>query len=214
MMQENISEESENEVNSVDCTLVLLFIISGVLLLIDSIEIYKFIQNFQILKGNVLLFETCFKWEILTKAVFAFFSFCAAFSAMILTLGLLINVEFFINKLLDTFLYFNFLIFGPFMLTFSVLALIYIDNTIFTCDKSGGNIKLISFTNIISIIACGSISLIITICKSIYSVVLLFNDSILRREGGNFILAKIFWWFVLRHRDDGNNNNNLNNNTV
>jgi hypothetical protein len=199
MMLENTSEELSVEDNSVDYTLMFLLAISVALVALDGVELIKLSHNFTVLK-TVPTFEACIKWEIFSKVIFGLFSFLAALSALILTSGLLIDSNMFISKVMDTFLYFNYIVFGPYLLTCSILAIINLDHTMVRCDNDNPDHHYFSLTNISSIIVCTCISLVITVAKSIYDAILLFNNSMLRRENGSYIILKLFWWIITRNR--------------
>jgi hypothetical protein len=147
------------------------------------------------------IFETCIKWELYTKTVFAFFSFLGAVSAFTLTMFLIIDTNWFADKILSTFLYFNYLIFGPYMMGFSIIGLANWNNVVYVCDKQNLNNKIISASNMFSLISCFLLSTIITCLVAIYKTITLYIDSTLRRPEGNSILRKFFWWTVFRNRE-------------
>jgi hypothetical protein len=202
-------QESFTEDRTVDCTLLLLLIVSLVLVTVDILEIYKLIQSWPMLKLSPV-FDSCIKYELISRTVFASYSFLAASSAFMLAIGLLSGVNTFIDKYIDTFLYYNYLIFGPYMLTLSVLAIVYWNNTLFVCDKVNVEIKHFSFTNVFAVLLCLVISLFITISKAVYQVILLLQDSILKRGEGSAMLRKLFWFVALRNRAEHSITNNVN----
>jgi hypothetical protein len=206
MLESDNSEESSSDRDtSVDYTLIFLLIISLALVALDVVELSKVVKNFELAKTTEN-FETCLKYEYFTKGTFGLFSFLAAVSAVVLTFGLLVNAEIFIQKFMDTFLYLNYLIFGPYMLAMTVLGMMQLEHTMFICDKTDPSHKYFSFTNIVSTIICGSISLLIVLVKTIYDSATMFNNSIIRRDGGSLILHKLFWWIVTRNRNNNRNN--------
>jgi hypothetical protein len=158
----------------------------------------------------------CYKNEFLIKTAFSIFSFMAAISAFILTFFLAISMEYFIDKMLSAFLYMNYYIFGLYMLGFSIFGLVHWNDITYVCDKNFLFHKEFSLSNMFSLLGCFILSLTITIGVCIYETVMLYIDTILRREGGNKYLRSLFWWAVFRGRGAevlrGNGNGNGNGN--
>ncbi len=201
-----MEDVDEDNRSSADMTLIFLFIVSSILVTVDIIEIHKIIQDWKygiMIVPNV--FENCLKWELGTKTVFGVFSLGAAFSAFVLSLGLLVNPDKFVAKFLDTFLCFNWVVFGPQMLAFSILALCYWNNVVYVCDKNNIDNKIIIASTVFSIFMCLIISAVLVIFKSAYETVLLINDSVTRSNGGNSIIRKLFWYYAYRNRNEINN---------
>lgn len=207
----------ENEDRGQNITLVLLLLISFILLFVDSLELYGLIQNWEFGTSVISpIFESCIKWELYNKSIFSIFSFLGAVSAFMLTLFLLINSTYFAENILATFLYFNYVVFGPYMLGFCILGFINWNNVVYQCDRQSFNNKLFSISNFFSLIACFILSLMVTLLVSVYKTINIYVDSILRKPKGSFILRKLFWWTIFRNREPvefvrrtvNNNNNN------
>lgn len=182
-------------------TIYLMLIICVILVTVDSIEIYKICSSWNLIdKIEPLIFDRCFKKELILKTVFGSFSFLAAISAFVLTLCISLSVDYFIDKILTSYLYLNYFIFGPYMLGFSIYGLYNWNDVVYMCDKHNFMIKIFSISNMFSLIGCFILSLIVTVAAAVYEVVLLYIDSILRRDNGSKILRNIFWWVVLRTR--------------
>jgi hypothetical protein len=192
----------ENDERGQNFTLILLLLLSFILVFVDSLELIQLTVSWEIGVGIISpVFDSCIKWELYTKTVFCIFSFLAAISSFILTLFLLINSAWFADKILSTFLYFNYLIFGPYMLGFCFIGFLNWNNVVFTCDRQNYNNKILSASNVFSLVGCFIISLSITCMVSIYKTVTLYFDSILRRSQGSVVLRKLFWWVVFRNRE-------------
>jgi hypothetical protein len=183
-------------------TLILLLVLSFILVFVDTLELYQLTVSWQYGVSIISpVFESCIKWELYTKTIFCVFSFLGAISSFILTLFLLISSNWFAEKILSTFLYFNYLIFGPYMLGFCILGFMNWNNVVFTCDRQNYSNKVLSASNVFSLIGCFIIACLITCFVSIYKTVMLYFDSILRRSQGSAILRKLFWWVVFRNRE-------------
>ncbi len=206
------------EAYSSRCSLLIFLVISGILTFINIIEFYNFLAylNEETLISSPL-FEQCIRFELILKTVFSFLSLFSSFSAFLLTSFLIINMNYFIEKLSTSFLKCNYYIFGPVLLAFSILAILNIENLVYSCDKSNTNCsnKLFSFSNLIAIILCFLISFILTILVEFFNCVTIFIDSILRKSIGNQLLGKFFWLFISLYQyliSNNNTNNNLNSN--
>lgn len=197
-------------------TLYLMLAICIVLVSVDIIEMIKLISAWTVKdKIEPLFFDSCIKVDLLVKTAFSVFSLLAALSAFILVSMMIMSLEFFIEKLMQPFLYLNYNIFGLYMLGFSLFGIIHWNEVAFMCDKKNPDEKIFSVGNMFSLIGCFALSLVITFGVTIFQTVTKFSDSILRRENGSPIIRSIFWWFVFRGRGNENiqphpvNNNNL-----
>lgn len=181
--------------------LYMMLIICVVLVTVDSIEIYRLIKTWGIIdRIDPVVFTSCFQNEFLIKTTFSIFSFLAAVSALSLIFFLIISVELFFDKLLFTYIYTNYFIFGPCMLGFSILGLIYWNDVVYVCDKRFMMNKEFSIGNMFCLLGCFLLSLTISIGFSVYNTIGLYVDSILRREDGNKYIRQLFWWAVFRGR--------------
>jgi hypothetical protein len=105
-------------------------------------------------------------------------------------IGLLREFGTYIDNYIETFIYYNYLIFALYANKFSILAIVYWNNALIVFDKAY-EIKHFSFTNVFAMLLCLVISLIITI-SSLCQVILLLQDSILKRGEGSEMLRKLF----------------------
>jgi hypothetical protein len=147
------------------------------------------------------VFEACIKWELYTKTTFAIFSFLGVVSAFVLTLFLVIDTNWFAEKILSTFLYFNYIIFGPYMMGISIIGFANWNSVVYVCDKQNLNNKIFSVSNMFTLITCFLFSTGVTCLVAIYKTITLYIDSTISRPEGNFILRKLFWWAVFRNRE-------------
>lgn len=96
---------------------------------------YSWLSALKEYDSNKLFLDKCVKFPFLTKSFFTLFSLFCSVSAMIITALISISLEFFIEKCLLTFAYYNFYIFGPYLLFFSFLALMNFEKIIFNCKN-------------------------------------------------------------------------------
>ena len=190
----------EDHISS-NVSIYLLLIISLILVTIDVLELnnllYTWKKESQI---KTIIFEECIKFDLLSKTCFSIFSFFSAISASFLTFFLIFNTDVFLDKFLSTFLYFNYMVFGPIMFAFSILGLAHWNDVMYVCSKGNFHNKLLSYSNIISVFGALLISCAITILISIYKTINLYVDSTQRKPEGSDLLRKLFWFVLLKNR--------------
>jgi len=211
------------ENNTSDFTLYILLSVSGLLVVIDGLELLHIIYNWQYgFMVIVPIFEKCIKYELISKTVFSIYSFTAAFSAFSLTLFLLAAEHFFITKFVITYLQINYFLFGPLMAALSLIGIYNWEEMVYVCDKNNFNVKEVSVSNSITIIGCFLISVFLTMLVEFFESTNFLLDSILKRETGSRTLGNFFWVVVSRthqgrvrsyngHNTANNQNNNNNN---
>jgi hypothetical protein len=187
------------EQNYTNCfTIYVLLFISAMFLFVDIFEFYRIITQWkEALKINPITFEKCYEYPLLVNTLFSFFSTAASVSALSLTIFMTVNFSYFIEKIASTFLYFNFLIFGPYMLAFSVIGLYYYDKVFYTCDKDLNGLHF-NTEMVFNLSGCMGFSIIVTLCVAIYECAVLYINSILRKAEGSKMLSNMFWWVVQR----------------
>lgn len=184
-------------------TIYLMLVICVILISVDMIELYRVVLSWTYMnKFDPVLFNTCIKKELIIKTIFSVFSFLAAVSAFLLCLFLTISVEFFIEKIMPTFLKLIYMIFGPYMLGFTIFGFANWNDVVYICDRRNFKNQFFSVSNMISLVGCFIFSLTITIGVTIYETVMLYIESILRRSNGNKFIRGMFWWAVLRTNSD------------
>jgi len=173
-----------------------------ILLLINGVEMYN-LSNYWtsgVNNDNPLFFESCIKYDLITKTVFTLISTATGLSLCIIALFLFCNLEYFTDKLLVTYLYFNYLVFGPYILASCIFACIYWNEVMYTCDKEDYTKRIVSMSNIFSFIGSLIFSLLVTIGVSFYKILILYIDSILKRPDGSYWIRKFFWGLILKNR--------------
>ena len=211
-------------------TVYFILIISMILLVIDSIELYRVIESWNInSKFSPALFAKCLQTPLITRVAFSIYSIITAFCISFMALCLVIDVDYFITKLLSPYLKMIYHCFGPILLTFTIVAFHFWKDVAFTCAGNDTNNKVFSVTNMFTIVGSFIIALLITLGYGIYEVITYHVESVLQRSGGSSLLRKAFWASVHRERSEEdyniirnrrerelnfnseNTNNNLNN---
>ncbi len=204
------------ENNTSDFTLSILLCISGLLVIIDSIELIQIISSWKV---DFLIvpqvFEKCIKFQLISKTIFSVFSFVSALSSFFLTLLLLTAQNFFLKKLLKAYLYLNYYFFGPLMMGLSLLGIYNWEHVVYICNKNDLNKKDLIISNSVTVISCFLVSVFLTVLVEFFEAFYFLLDSILKRNSGSHILGKFFWLFALsrtnraRMRAFSGNNNNI-----
>lgn len=203
----------DEEDDSSKSALKIVFVLSSVLVIMDLFEIYlSYCSIFDYSTELApLVFEHCAKYHIVTQMFFTTFATLAGVSACIMSLGLLINEQFFATKLLDTFVYFNYYSFGPLLLGCSVLGFLFFNKISYNCDSENYNRKFLNISTVACICVAFIISFIISGAFSIFGSLDLFNNSIRFTPDGSYILGKVFWKYVFNRGNEvirGNSNLN------
>jgi len=215
----------QNEANSNDqrfYTVGILTASTFILLMVNIIGMYNTVTYWTIItEYTPLKFESCIKYELISRTIYEIFSCASGISLMVVCLFVIFSIDLFLEKFLEVFLYFNYLVFGPFLLMCCFLCMIYWKDVMYVCDREDLNSKVVSASNIISFIGALILSLIVTSFIGFYRIFILYVDSILRRPDGSYILRKIFWKVILNNRqpteflhqitNERQNNPNVNN---
>lgn len=191
--------------------LKIVLILSILLVTMDLFEIYYSFVHMKSSsnKLNTHVFEGCVKYHILSQIFFTVFATFAGLSACLMSLGLLIDYDFFSFKVIDTFLYWNYIIFGPYLLATCMLGYFNFKRVVFNCDPHNLDARYINFSTLMALFICLFLSLIITFAFTIIQNFKILIQSIRFRPDGNRVLGRLFWDYVLNR--GGENNGNLRN---
>lgn len=197
--------------------LKIVFGLSLVLVLMDSYEIYfsysHLIQYSKTFDPEV--FNSCIKYHVFGQIFFTFFATFAGLSACLMALGLLVNYEFFATKGIETFIYLNYLVFGPYLLSSCFLAYCYWDKVIYNCDNKDYSKKYLNFSSLMALLICFVLSVIITFGYTIISSFQVLLQSVRFRPEGNRVIGRLFWDYIIhREINESNSNDNINNNSI
>lgn len=187
----------DNQDNS-RVALKIVFILSLLLVWMDMLELYF---SYTHLKDTAErfdphIFEQCIKYHLISQMFFTVFATFAGISACIMSLGLLINYEFFAIKVLDTFLQYNYFIFGPYLIASCLLGFYYFNDVAYNCDPNQLSRKYINFSTVLAMMICLFISFVITFGYSVYWSFKMLLNSIRFTNEGSVILGRIFWRYV------------------
>lgn len=205
---------NNQDIFSYTITLKIIFILS---LTFVALDVFQIISTFSSISryASILppdIFDKCLRYQYINELGFSIFGIFSGLSAGILSMGMICDVDYFTNQIFDSFLQFNYLIFGPYLFAGCVLGFYYFDNIAYVCDEKNPNIKYVNFSTVISILFCLSMSAIITLIFSSVMSVEKLTKSIRFVDGGNRIIGKVFWYFVLNRNNNNNNSNNSGNN--
>lgn len=137
-----------------------------------------------------------------TQIVFTIFATMAGISAFMMSAGLLISHDFFARKALDSFVNFNFNVFGPYLLTISIFGFTYYDRILYNCSREDFNVKHLNFSTLLALVICFFISFFITFVLSFFEGYRVMLRSIRFSNNGYKFLGKLFWKYVFNRRRD------------
>jgi len=195
--------EDDNQ-NSSIIALKIIMILSLVLVGMDLLEVYFSYISLKAfsLEFNLLIFEECIKYHMFTQIVFTIFATMAGLSAFTMSAGLLISQNFFAKKALESFVNFNYNIFGPYLLAMSILGFTYYQKVLYNCSREDFSVKSLNYSTLLSLIICFIFSFLITFVYSFFEGYYVMLGSIrFNRNGYNF-LGKLFWRYVFNRRRD------------
>ena len=212
-----MENENENDIYAYNLTLKIIFIISFTLVILDFIQVFLIFDS--ILKGYdkfpIEVFNECIKFQKIADLFFSFYGIFTGMSVTFLSFGLLSNIETFRDKFFDIFIYYNYVIFGPYLLSSCFLSFYYFKDIAFSCNPNNYKQRLINLSTVICILFSLSFSLTVTIIGSVAYSVKTVIDSISSDINGNYIIGRLFWAYIIRrHLNNGNNNNNNGNNII
>ena len=130
-------------------SVLLMLLIVVTLFAVNTIEIINLISTWKkTLYSNPILFEQCIKFPLIMKSFFVVFSILATFSVFILFFGIIINAEFFYNRIRKSYLHFNFMVFGPGVTICGLMAFWNFSDFTYTCEFRHTLVKSYNISNI------------------------------------------------------------------
>ncbi len=195
----------DNSHTTSNFTLYLILTICLIFVSLDAYELYKTCESWNYSSSifDQIFFDNCVKFQIMSKLIFTIFSFLAAVSSVLITSCILINIDFFMTKFLNTYVQMNIMIFGPYLLGLSILGFLHWEKIFYVCENVIINSQIkrnFSTTIFINLIACFIISTIVTISFAVYKSFDIYTNSITSRRDGSSLLKSIFWKVVLKFR--------------
>ena len=156
---------------------------------------YNYI-SYNLSNNNNDPYSICIQNQTISEMFFTFLATLASISVIILSFGFLINKDLFMEKFLESQTYYNYFIFGPFLLCTSFLGFINYNKIGYSCEKIPDN-KSINLNMLFCLLIILIFGAVIT-CG--YSTIYMFRymtDSIKFKNNGNYFLGKAFWKFAL-----------------
>lgn len=208
------------ESNQEDTSRTTLKIVLILSLLLVTMDIYEFYFTYDRLidlsvKFEPKVYEDCVKYHLLSQMFFTMFATFSGISATIMSFGLLINYDFFTFKFIETFLYFNYLIFGPYLLACCCLGFYNFSIVAFDCDIRDHSKKYLNFSTLLALIICCLLSFFLTIGVSSYRGYINMLNSIRFRPNGSYIVGRLFWRYIFnRARESIRINEGMENNEL
>lgn len=179
-------------------TIFFVLLISLILVGMDFVSLY-YSYNYLIESINTTtteVFDQCIKFPVISEMFFTVFATLAGMSAILLSFGFLFFYEIFVEKLLNSFFYFNYYIFGPLLLASSILGLIKFDNIAYVCEESNPKVKIFNLSIVICLIIILVFGTVITATYSSMTMFEYFSDSVRFTKDGSYLIGKTFWKYV------------------
>ena len=194
----NLNNNDNNNLNDFDDgpdkTTILFVLISALsLVLLDIVSLwssYNYLTYY--LSRSDSYYNQCNESMIVSEIIFTVFATMVGISATILSIGFLINTDYFLDKFLNCFVYFNYFIFGPFLLCTSIFGFINFNKIGYTCEYDPKNVSL-NISMLICLIFISTLGSIITVGFSTFNIFEYFQDSIKFTNDSDYILGKTFW---------------------
>ena len=176
----------------------------------------RLINSIQADYHNISKINTKYNISCLYKDLFHIFKLfnlqVLSFDILIIYISTFESIELinrYLEKMFQSFLYFNYFFFGPILFGVVILCMKFGNEISFIYDKKTNNIFEFDYINLFIIFTYILISFTVAvICPILYS----FNDicnSIKMKRYGNYLVGYIFWAFAL-HNSDGNRLVNIN----
>ena len=194
----NLNNNDNNNLNDFDDgpnkTTILFVLISALsLVLLDIVSLWSSYNDLSYyLSRSDSYYNQCNESMIVSEIIFTVFATMVGISATILSIGFLINTDYFLDKFLNCFVYFNYFIFGPFLLCTSIFGFINFNKIGYTCEYEPKNVSL-NISMLICLIFISTLGSIITVGFSTFNIFEYFQDSIKFTSDSDYILGKTFW---------------------
>ena len=220
MDNNNNNINNNNPQNNGSPNHIVLTIIIFIVIIISFYNIYNFVYIVNLIKRayNILpnkVFEECYLYPRYLDLFLEFISFFLGIDLIFLTAIPLVdytfNLDIFFMKFSGIFLYFNYIVFGPFLIGCLFLSLKHKAKLMYICVNYNPEKKIVNFRIFFIFIFNLIISSIISFFGSWYFSNNYFNNSIKCKPTGNYIIGKIFWDIALRRSRRFRNELNLNN---
>ena len=208
------------------------YITTAIILTISIFDTFHFFKIINSLKRQYTLlshevFENCMLYQNICDLFILFFTFLIGISIIIYCFGLIVSENVF-DISLQSYLYFNYIFFGPYMTMGIILSFKYSDKLIYRCSSINPISKVINYRFLFYVMLLLTLTVTITFVASMYYATLYFENSVENKITGNYFVGKLFWNRALNGNDfngrlfneedvnffadNGNNNRNNNRN--
>ena len=223
-INDNIPQEDINNNDNLPQNNRISPIVTGIIIfitiLISVYNIYNLFHIVNIIKNTYLLlpyqiFEECYLYQEYLNLFIEFISFFLGMDLILLiTIPIFdnnTNLEIFFDKYSKSFVYFNYLIFGPFIMGCLFLGIKHYDKFIYSCSSINPIEKKVNYRLFVLFIFGILLSSLITFFGSYYFENEFFSNSIKCRSSGNYIIGNLFWDYALKRSRRFKNRQNINN---
>lgn len=197
---QNIRVDNNNNEHTSKITIYFILTVSVFFLFLNVFSLYN---SYIIISNNLSnninkneFYSECIQNQTISEMFFTVLSILASISIIFLSFGFLINNELFMEKFLKSYTYFNYFIFGPFLLCTSFLGFINYNTIGYTCVEKPDD-RSINLSMLLCLIFVLIFGALIT-CG--YSTIYMFEymtNSIKFNNNSNYFLGKVFWKFAL-----------------
>ena len=194
---QNTDHNNSNTTNK--SPIFILLIGSIIFLFLDIFSLYYSYDNISSYNITKNLYSQCLKYKAFSEMFLSLIASLAALSAILLSVGFIINKDFFLDKLFESYAYYNYFIFGPFLLFTSIFGFINYKKIGYSCEEIPDNIS-INFTMLFCLVIILLLGSVITCGYSTIHMLEYMNDSIKFKNNSNYFLGKAFWKYVTRTR--------------
>ena len=197
-----------NDFNDSSFAMKVVFVMSIILISLDVLELITSFKSLKLgsEKFDIVIFENCIKYHIISQMVFTLFALFSGLSALMLSLLLILDSDYLRIKMYSSFVHWNYLVFGPYLLSTCVIGFVNFNEICYNCDPNNLSMRYLNISTVMSLAVVFIISSFISV---IFAFGYAFNKimlSIRFKPGGWKFLGRYFWSYVLSHENENNNN--------
>ena len=228
----NMNNNNNNNNRNNESNKKIVVIISIVVLYISFYDLYQFFQNINAITKAYFsipsnVFEKCYLYPNLFNSFIQILTSLLGLDLIFLLflplLSTALDLEAFLEKYMDSILFFNYLVFGPFCFGSLVISIKHVDKLMYLCINFNPENKIFNYRLLILFIINFILSITMYFIGSFYFESKHFSNSIKIKRSGNNILGYFFWKLAFERSnlleetrkinniylgEDFNNNNN------
>ena len=180
----------------------ILFLGLGLLVLqiLDAKKVYDSYDSFKNYRTSYV--DNCLKFPLISQSIMLGIQIIVCFFLINFSILMLVGLSPWTTSL--SMLNYKLILYtlGPLTLGFSILGFVYWDEVVFSCNPARIEEKNLNIFNCFSIVIQFIFSLLVTLCISVFEVLFLEIDSLLRRPEGSDSIRKLFWYFASKYREN------------